>query len=93
MYLHVISLLMRNLNEYIATKANKEDDWSGGLWEGRFKLQALPDEATIISRMTYVDFNSIRAKVTDTPKLLMKPVFKFRTNKSAHYKSIDTFFK
>ena len=63
-----ISRFMAEVNQYIARRANIEEDCKGKFWEARFHSQAILDTASLLRTLVYVDLNPVRAGVAQTPE-------------------------
>ena len=60
------SWFMRQLNQYVATRANREDKCDGHFFEQRFKAEPISDLFALVVCGLYVDLNELAAGVADS---------------------------
>lgn len=63
-----LSRYMKELNQYISRRANKEDGTKGRFWQARFDSQAILDDQALLRTLVYVDLNPVRADIVKTPE-------------------------
>ena len=63
-----VSIFMKELNQHIARRANKEDNMKGRFWQGRFESISLPDSGAILKCLMYVELKPVRAKIAEAPE-------------------------
>ena len=61
------SWFKRQLNQYIATRANKEDDCTGHFFQGRFEHEPISGLFALLICAMYVDLNEFAAKMVKSP--------------------------
>lgn len=63
-----VSKFMAALSEYIARRANAEDDCDGRFFSGRFSCREITHDAGLLVAGLYVDLNLLRAGEAQTPE-------------------------
>lgn len=59
---------MKGLNEYIARRANHEEQIKGAFWGGRYHSKQIKNAEEMARCMAYVDLNPLRANVVKDPE-------------------------
>lgn len=73
-----LAQLMKQLNQRYVGHINKMQEWTGTLWEGRFKSCLLYDQSYFLTCMRYIELNPVRANMVGHPGDY--PWSSFRTN-------------
>ena len=63
-----MSLRMQSVGRSYVRYFNKRHNRTGTLWEGRYKSSVLDSEAYLLTCMSYIDLNPVRAGIVDAPE-------------------------
>jgi len=63
-----LSQFMKELKQETTQQLNKLDNTVGSLWAGRFKCNAVKDEAELLATLAYVDLNPFAAGACELPE-------------------------
>lgn len=63
-----LSWLMGRFKEWVARRANLEEQCKGRFWEQRYHCQRIADAGGLLACMIYVDLNPVRAHMVDRPE-------------------------
>jgi putative transposase len=63
-----LSWLMGRFKEWVARRANLEEQCKGRFWEQRYQCQRIADAGGLLACMIYVDLNPVRAHMVDRPE-------------------------
>ena len=63
-----ISLLMQYVGRFYVPYINHKYQFSGSIWEGRFKSNLIESERYLLACMRYIEENPVRAKMVSKPE-------------------------
>ncbi|KQZ45046.1 transposase [Duganella sp. Root1480D1] len=63
-----LALLMKTLNQRYVAHINRKRNWTGTLWEGRFKSCLIFDQSYFLTCMRYIELNPVRAGMVGHPR-------------------------
>ena len=63
-----MSLMMQSVGRSYVRYFNKRHNRTGTLWEGRYKSSVLDSEAYLLTCMSYIDLNPVRAGLVEAPE-------------------------
>jgi putative transposase len=73
-----ISTMMKRLAGRHSRRLNRRHNWSGSIWESRFKCSPIDSDGYLLICGIYVDLNPVRAGIVSTPAKFMWSSYRSR---------------